>query len=180
MRALSFILFILLSAGAFAQIFYCKDGVTNFTSEAPLEMIKAQNNKTTGVLDATNKNVAFSVQIQNFNGFNGDLQKEHFLENYMESSKYPTGEFKGKVIDDFDVHKDGTYLVRAKGTFNIHGTGKEQIVKVKMVVKDQAVNVESKFDIPLSDYNIKIPKIVNQKIAPVINVEVKALLKPKS
>ncbi|MGZ3931523.1 MAG: YceI family protein [Bacteroidia bacterium] len=174
------LLFLVLCNTCFSQIFFCKDGQTTFTSEAPLELIKAQNNKTTGVVDASTKNVAFSVAIQNFNGFNGDLQKEHFLENYMESTKYPNAEFKGKIIEDVDMRRDGTYLVRAKGTFNIHGTTKEQIVKVKMVVKDKAIEVECKFDVPLSDHNIKIPKIVNQKIASVIVVEVKALLKPKS
>ena len=179
-RFLFILLYILHNAVAFSQIYFCKDGLTKFTSEAPLELIKAQNAKTTGVLDAATKNVAFSVAVQNFNGFNGELQKEHFLENYMESSKYPTGEFKGKIIEDVDVSKDGTYLVRAKGTFNIHGTSKEQIIKVKMVVKDKTIDVESKFDVPLSDHNIKIPKVVNQKIASIIMVEVKGTLKPKA
>lgn len=162
------------------QIFYCKDGQTSFTSEAPLELIKAQNTKSTGVLDAATKNVSFTMMIENFNGFNGELQKEHFLENYMESDKYPKGEFKGKIIEDVDLNTNGTYMVRAKGTFSIHGISKEQIVKVKMTVKDKLIDVSSKFEILLSDYNINIPKIVNQKIASVIQVEVKALLKPKN
>jgi len=163
-----------------SQIFFCKDGIASFISEAPLEIIKAQNNKCTGVLDAATKNVTFSMAIENFNGFNGELQKEHFLENYMESDKYPKGEFKGKIIEDVDLNTNGTYMVRAKGSFNIHGVSKEQIVKVKLVVKDKIIEVDSKFEILLSDYNIKIPKIVSQKVAPVIQVAVKALLKPKS
>src|SRR5207253_5763878 len=107
--------FLFIGSLAFSQIYICKDGVTKFTSEAPLELIKAQNNKTTGVVDLGTKNVAFSVVIENFNGFNGDLQKEHFLENYMESDKYKTSDFKGKIIEDVDFSKAGTYMVRAKG-----------------------------------------------------------------
>jgi polyisoprenoid-binding protein YceI len=164
----------------YSQIFVCKDGKTKFTSEAPLEIIKAENTKSKGVLDASTKNIIFSMQIDNFNGFNGDLQKEHFLENYMQTEKYPTGEFRGKIIEDVNLAVDGTYLVRAKGDLKIHGISKEQIIKVKMIVKNAMIDAESKFEILLSDYDIKIPKIVNQKIASVITVEVKALLKPKT
>jgi hypothetical protein len=62
----------------FSQIYVCKDGVTKFTSEAPLELIKAQSNKTTGVIDCSAKNVAFSINVDSFDGFNNGLQKEHF------------------------------------------------------------------------------------------------------
>jgi len=179
-RRLSLILFCLVYNISFSQIYVCKDGRTKFTSEAPLELIKAENTKSKGVLDAATKNVMFSMEVDNFIGFNGDLQKEHFLENYMESEKYPTGEFKGKIIEDVNLAVDGTYLVRAKGIFKIHGVSKEQIIKVRMIVKNAVIDAESKFEILLSDYEIKIPKIVNQKIASVITVEVKALLKPKT
>jgi hypothetical protein len=40
--------------------------------------------------------------------------------------------------------------------------------------------VETKFEVPLEDHNIKVPKVVNQKIASIIMVDVKATLKPKS
>jgi hypothetical protein len=164
----------------FSQIYTCKDGVTKFISDAPLELIKATSNKTTGVIDAATKNVAFSIVIETFNGFNGDLQKEHFLENYMEAPKYKTADFKGKIIEDIDFSKPGVYTIRAKGNFTIHGVSKEKIVKVKVTVKEKDVDIESKFDVLLDDHNIKIPKIVNQKIASVIAVEVTATLKPKA
>jgi polyisoprenoid-binding protein YceI len=162
------------------QIFMCQDGVTKFTSEAPLEMIKAQSNKTVGAVDFSNKNVAFAIAITTFEGFNSALQKEHFLENYMEAQKYPKATFKGKIIEDVDCKKDGTYSVRAKGIFNIHGIDKEKIVKVKMVVKGGSIDIDSDFEVPLADHDIRIPKIVNQKIASIISVQVKATLKPKS
>jgi polyisoprenoid-binding protein YceI len=164
----------------YAQIYICKDGNTKFTSEAPLELIKAQSNKTTGVLDCAAKNVAFSIDIDSFEGFNSGLQKEHFRENYMETEKYPKATFKGKIIEDVDFSKNGTSQVRAKGIFNIHGTDKEKIVKAKITIKDKEIFVETSFEVPLEDHNIKIPKVVNQKIASIIMVEVKATLKPKA
>ncbi len=164
---------------AYSQIYICKDGVIKFTSEAPLELIKAQSNKTNGVIDVATKSVAFSVIIETFDGFNSGLQKEHFRENYMETNKYKTAVFKGKIIEDIDFSKNGTYTVRAKGTFNIHGAEKEKIVKTKITVKDKEISVETNFEVPLDDHNISIPKVVNQKIASIIQVEVKATLKPK-
>src|SRR4051812_29498793 len=86
-----------------AQVLSCKDGTIRFTSEAPLELIKAQSNKATGVIDCATKNVAFSIDIDSFEGFNSGLQKEHFRENYMETEKYPKATFKGKIIEDIDL-----------------------------------------------------------------------------
>lgn len=180
MRNTILILVILFVKTSFSQIFICKDGVIKFTSEAPLELIKAQSNKTSGVLDAANKNVAFTVSIETFDGFNSGLQKEHFRENYMETTKYKSATFKGKIIEDIDFSKNGTYTVRAKGTFNIHGAEKEKIVKTKITVKDKEITIETSFEVPLDDHNINIPKVVNQKIASIIMVDVKATLKPKA
>lgn len=175
---LTFILFTVNLASS--QIYLCKDGDTRFTSEAPLELIKAHSNKTKGVIDCSTKNVAFSIDVDSFEGFNSGLQKEHFRENYMETEKYAEATFKGKIIEDIDFSKNGTFSVRAKGIFTIHGTEKEKIVKVKIILKDKEMHVETTFEVPLEDHNIKIPKVVNQKIASIIMVEVKATLKPKA
>jgi polyisoprenoid-binding protein YceI len=180
MKHFLLVFFILLTRLFYSQVYICKDGITKFTSEAPLELIKAQSGKTAGAIDCANKNVAFSILVDSFDGFNSGLQKEHFQENYLETSKYATATFKGKIIEDVDFKKNGTVTVRAKGNFSIHGVEKEKIVKVKMTIKDKEITIETEFEVPLEDHNIKIPKVVNQKIASVILVEVKANLKPKA
>ncbi len=172
-------LFFLITGVCAGQVFTCRDGVTRFTSEAPLELIKAQSHKTTGVIDCATKNVAFSIDIDTFEGFNSGLQKEHFRENYMETAKFPKATFKGKIIEDIDFSKPGITVVRAKGIFNIHGTDKEKIVKVKIHIKDKEISIDTDFEVPLEDHNIRVPKVVNQKIASIILVEVNAVLKPK-
>lgn len=180
MRCFVLTLMVSLCSLANGQIYSCKDGITRFVSEAPLELIKAQSNKTVGAVDLSNRNVAFSIEIDSFEGFNSGLQREHFRENYMETPKYPRATFKGKIIEDIDFYKPGIHTVRAKGIFNIHGTEKERIVNVKLNVRDREIGVDTTFEVPLEDHNIRIPKVVNQKIASVILVEVKATLKPKS
>jgi len=163
-----------------SQVLVCKDGTTAFKSEAPLELIQAKTNKTSGAVDQKAKTVAFAVDINSFEGFNSALQKEHFRENYMETDKYPMATFKGKIIDEVDFTKKGVVTVRAKGIFTVHGTEKEKIVKVKLNIKDNGIEIETEFEVPLEDHNIKIPKVVNQKIASVITVSVKAILRPKA
>ena len=176
---ITFILFIA-SNLITAQIYVCKEGNTKFTSEAPLELIKAQSNKTSGVVDCATKNVAFSIYVSSFDGFNSELQKEHFLENYLETEKYPNATFKGKIIENVDFTKKGVINVRAKGILLIHGVSKEKIVKVQLTIKDKEIFTEAEFEVPLDEHNIRVPKVVNQKIASVITVEVKATLKPKA
>ena len=179
MKIIYSLLLLVLFKSSFSQIFICKTGSIKFVSEAPLELIKAQSGKANGVIDLSTKSVAFSIDIDSFDGFNSGLQKEHFRENYMESTKYPKATFKGKIIEDVDLTKDGVYTVRAKGNFMIHGAEKEKILKVKLTVKDKTILVECNFEVLLDDHNIKVPKIVNQKIASIIGVEVSALLKLK-
>jgi polyisoprenoid-binding protein YceI len=176
---LKVLLLILFSLKLSAQIFTCNNGKVNFNSEAKLEVIKAQSDKVSGVIDGSNKNFAFSVGIESFEGFNSELQREHFNENYMESHKYKTGEFRGKIVDAIDFTKEGTYDVKAKGVLDIHGVKKDRTINAKVTVKNKEINVKSDFDVALSDHKIKVPSVVNQKIASVIKVHVDADMKEK-
>lgn len=161
------------------RIFQTTNGRINFSSEAPQELIKAKSDELLGILDAEKKNFSFKVRIRSFEGFNGRTQQEHFNENYMQSDKYPEASFKGKIIEDADLTKDGSYTVRAKGILNVHGVDQERIIKSDVTVKEGRVFIKSNFSILLSDHNIPIPKVVYQKLANEIKVEVNATLQPR-
>jgi polyisoprenoid-binding protein YceI len=141
-----------------------------FTSNAELEVIKASSNQIQGLLDPSNNKFAFSVKMLSFKGFNSELQREHFNEKYLESERFPTASFSGKIIEDLDLTKDGTYEVRAKGDLEIHGVKQTRIIKSKLTVSKGKVSIDTNFTVPLSDHNIMIPKIVGQKIATEIEV----------
>ena len=161
------------------DVFTANSGVARFSSQAPLETIKAESKKLSGVMDIAKRTYAFTVLINSFEGFNSPLQKEHFNENYMESDKLPSATFKGKIIEEVDLKTPGTYTVRAKGMMKIHGVEKEMIVKSKVTVGSSGININSSFDVALKDFNINIPNIINQKIASEIKVEVKMDMSPK-
>ena len=121
----------------------------------------------------------FKINISSFTGFNSPLQREHFNENYMETTFYPEAIFTGKVIEDADLSKDGAYNIRAKGKLKIHGIEQERIIKVHVVTKNKKLTATSDFIVLLADYDIKIPRIVSDKLSPNINVLVNCVLTPK-
>lgn len=169
------VLAILFPCVLFGQsIFKCNDGAILFYSYAAQEIIKAKSEKLAGVMNTKDKTFAFAVNIQSFEGFNSSLQQEHFNEKYLETEKYPTAKFIGKIIEDVDLTKDGTYEVRAKGTLKIHNVEQERIIKSTVIVSKGAIAIKSSFNVFLSDHNIRIPKVVHEKIASEIDVNVDA------
>jgi polyisoprenoid-binding protein YceI len=174
---LSVLTFISLQASA--QIYKTNQGSVKFTSDAPLEMIQAQSLKLTGLLKISDRSFAFTIPMRSFEGFNSELQRTHFNENYVESAKYPDATFEGKIIEDIDFSVPGTYDVRGKGKFVIHGVEQVRIIKCHLVVQKDKILVTSKFSVLLADHNIKIPSVVSKKITEEIVVEIKVVLAPK-
>jgi hypothetical protein len=148
-----------------------------FLSEAPLERITATNTRCTGLVDPMARTFAVQVPIAEFQGFNSPLQKEHFNENYLESRTWPTATFAGRIIEAIDLEVPGTYAIRAKGTLKIHGVEQERIIPCTVVVSSSGVRITADFEVPLSDHDIRIPRVVQQKIAPVIQVKLDLLFK---
>ena len=162
-----------------AQLYRIKEGRIHFKSEAPLELIEASSSKLKGLINPEEQTFAFSVANESFEGFNSALQREHFNENYMESVRYPNCTFAGKIIEPVDFTKDGNYAVRAKGKLSVHGVDVERIIKATLTIKGSTISIQSKFVVPLQEHNITIPRIVYQKIAEEINVEIDATLTPQ-
>jgi polyisoprenoid-binding protein YceI len=159
-----------------AQKFVIDKGEISFSSNASLEMIKAVSDKVSGLIDPANNQFAFLVNIQSFKGFNSELQRQHFNENYMESEKYPKATFSGKIIEQIDFSRDSTYEVRAKGDLDIHGQKQSRIIKSRVTIHHGQLTIETQFVVPLTDHLITIPKIVSQKIATEIVVHFRASL----
>lgn len=168
-----------LIAGSDSNYYYVTTSHIRFRSEAALEIITAESQKMQGVVDIARKTFAFSVLSSSFTGFNSALQREHFNENYLESDKFPMTIFKGKIIEDVDFTKPGTYEVRSKGTLILHGISRERIIRGKIKVKEGGLEIESSFMVLLNDHNIKVPKVVHEKIADAVLVEIKMRLERK-
>jgi hypothetical protein len=149
-------------------------GMVSFASNAELEVIKASSEKVVGLMDPATNRFAFSISIESFQGFNSSLQRSHFNENYMESTKFPNATFTGKIIEQVDLTTSGTYDIRAKGDLIVHGETQSRIIRAKIIITKEGAQVEAQFIVSLVDHNIQIPKIVNRKIASEILVNYKS------
>ena len=153
-----------------AQRYLAKDGLISFFSEAPMEDIKAINNKVSAVYDNDTKQLVFKLDIKDFI-FPKALMQEHFNENYLESDLYPKSIFSGEVISQ----RLGNTIV--EGDLKIHG--KTNKIKVDGILKKEnnIVKISAKFIVKLEDYDIEIPTIVMYKIAEEIEIKVNIELK---
>lgn len=152
--------------------FTTKSGELNFKASVPsfVEVIAKNRNVSAILLD--NGDFAILALVNGFR-FKVALMEEHFNENYVESVKYPKTTFSGKILD-FNVsdltEKEITYTI--SGVITLHGVDRYLEVPVSIIQKNNSIVLTSNFVLKPEYFNIKIPKIVNNKIAEEINVSV--------
>lgn len=153
--------------------FLTKNGEVSFYSEAPLENIEAMNRQVVGVIDIQKNEVAITMLMKAFE-FEKALMQEHFNENYIESDKFPKANFKGKFTtsNELDPKSNGEYEVDITGDLTIHGVTKNINTKGFVGFNDGQLVAKSKFKVAVKDFEIEIPKVVNQNIAEEIEISV--------
>jgi len=156
-----------------AQKYMTRNGYIGFFSGTPIEDIKADNNQVASVIDISTGEIVFQVLIKSFK-FAKALMEEHFNENYLESEKFPKSTFKGKITNlaAVDFSKPGQYEVIVEGDLNIHDVTNKVSVTGSIEVIPGGINANSKFNVVPEDYKIKIPAIVRENIAKIIEVTV--------
>jgi hypothetical protein len=159
------------TATTHAQIYSGQKGKIKLRGDAPQEIITAESSALAGKLDAASKKFNFKQPLNTFSFSQGDLQKKHAEESYFEVKQFPNATFAGEIINDIGFDKNGTYNVTAKGKFLMHGIEKEMKIPVVITVEDGKMTITSKFNIYLSDYNIKIPRLVSLKVSQEFTVE---------
>jgi len=166
-----------MNSAASAQKYFTRTAHIDFYSHTPVEDIKADNNSASMVIDAATGQIEVSCAIKAFE-FEKALMQEHFNETYMESTKFPTAVFRGKIenIASINFSKPGTYTSNASGTLTMHGVEKAITVPVKFVVTADKITGDTKFVVNPNDYKINIPGPVKGKISESIEVNVKANL----
>ncbi|SHN46029.1 YceI-like domain-containing protein [Chitinophaga sp. CF418] len=159
-----------------AQIFMTRNGNVSFFSKTPLEDIKAENSQAFAAVDLTKKSVAFTLLQRNFL-FPKQLMQEHYNENYVESEKFPKAQFSGTFTGDVPA-KPGTYKVQVTGQLTLHGVTQQITVPGELEVQEGKLTAKSAFAVKPSDFNIKIPSLVKDKIASQINIQIVAVCLP--
>lgn len=176
----AFLLIVILTASTClqAQKYFSKSARISFFSRAPMENISAVNKTAACLLDRQSGTIQFSVLIRAFE-FPKALMQEHFNENYLESDKYPKGEFKGVILnnDQINYSAAGTYTAHVRGQLTIHGITKG--IEASGTITTSALpEISSDFMIQLSDFNIRIPALVKDNISNNIKIMIEARLDP--
>ena len=172
--------FLITALAGFSQgKYFTKTGKIDFSSKAPLEDIEAKNKTVTAVIDSKSGAVQFAVQMKGFE-FEKQLMQQHFNENYIESDKYPKGEFRGTITNNSGINysKDGTDPASVKGKLTIHGVTRNVETSGNVKVTGGKLEVTSSFNIRLSDYKISIPAVVKDKVSNSIRITVNCRMDP--
>lgn len=159
--------------------YFTKTGKIEFYSKASMEDIEAKNKTVAAVLDTKSGALQFSVLMKGFE-FPKALMQEHFNENYVESDKYPKAEFKGSIANNAAINyaKDGSYPAQVNGKLTIHGVTKDIKANGTIKVDDGKIDAASVFNVLVSDYKIKIPSLVKEKVSNTIKITVDCKLEP--
>lgn len=148
------------------QRFIDRNGVVVFeASEKLFEPVKAKNESVSVLFDSSDNKIASLALMRGFH-FRNALMEEHFNENYVESDLYPKALFKGEILD-FDFtgvgHTSKEHLI--KGTLELHGVVREIESLVRVQKIDDVISIQGSFTVRPEEFDIKIPKIVENKIA---------------
>jgi len=174
------LLFLILSISVSlsAQKYFTKTAKVSFYSSAPLENIEATNNAVGILLNAESGDLNFSLLIKSF-VFEKKLMQEHFNENYLESDKFPKAKFQGKITNLSEVNftKDGKYTIEVSGDLSIHGETNRIKEPAVILIKNGKPSVGASFSVLLSDYKIKIPSAVRDKISKDVKIIISGSLK---
>ena len=170
-----------ISVNIFSQAKYLtKTGVVNFEASVPsVEEVKATNNAVTAIINSDSGEFAALVLVKGFR-FKNALMEEHFNENYAESDTYPKVTFKGK-IKDFSLDKlNSTSSFIADGVLTFHGKTKQlEVIILNITKREDTISISSVFNVNVSDFDIKIPKIVRDKVNENVEVSFNFNLKKK-
>lgn len=160
-----------------AQKYYSNSGNITFTSEAPVEKIVSLNKQVTCMLNTATKDIAFKVLMKSFE-FEKQGMYDHFNQEYLETDKFPNATFLGKVTDNIDLSKNGSYMVTVDGTLTIHGVAKAIRQTGKIEVADGKISLKAGFSIQLSDYGIQVPNNYVKRLSNTVQLSVNAVLSP--
>jgi polyisoprenoid-binding protein YceI len=97
--------------------------------------------------------------------------QEHFNENYMDSSKYPKATFSGNIQNfSFEKLSDSQKEHKIHGVLTIRGIEKEITISCHLKKIKKGLSLKTNFNVLASDFEIKIPKVVRNKISQEINI----------
>lgn len=176
-----FFLFLIHAKATELHVDKSKNNLVTFISDAPFEDIEGVTNNIDGYIfwagnDTLNSSdFYFEVGLNNLDTGIG-LRNRHMRDNYLETGKYPTAKYRGK-LSEIKKNGENEYEIKTTGKFFIHGSEKEVSIIGKITVTENLYHVQCKFEIKLTDFKIKVPKLMFMKISEIIDLRLDFYLK---
>ncbi len=158
-----------LTAMAFAQKKQTTTSATiSFDATTTLDALpKAENKTVVASIDTKTGNVAFESVIKSFTFSNPKMQEHFNGDKWMDSNKFPTATFTGKIEDVKAVNfkKDGSYNVAVMGDLTLHGITKPVTTKAVITVVGKLISTKTDFIIALADYGVNGGAVAAGKVS---------------
>ena len=142
---------------SFAQKKTSTAAIISFDATTPSDALpKAENKTAIAMVDTKAGTVAFEAQIKGFS-FSNPMMQDHFNGGrWMDSEKFPTSTFSGKITNLADIKwdKDGIYKGKVEGDLTMHGITKPLSTEATFTVKGGKLMAEAAFSIKGADYGI--------------------------
>lgn len=182
MKKTILLLLILFNSVLFSQkIATVSNAVVQFEASVPFfEPVAAINDNVHVALNKKRGYISFEIMMTKFI-FERGLMQEHFNDHYLETDRYPKGNFKG-IIEGYDTtlitKYPKTFLI--KGKIKIHGISKYLTTKAIIKNTKEGMELTAHFELNSDDFNIEVPSLIREKIAKKVKVFVFAVFPNKN
>ncbi len=167
---LCFLIVLNISSSIFAEEWHVKKSEKNlvkFVSSTPVLDFEGTTSNIDGYIYWEGKNfsdknneVYFEVDLNSVKTGNGKRDRD-MREDVLETDKWSTTSFKGKIIDFKNDDSDSSkYNVIVNGAMFIHGHKKNMKIKAIIETKNNVMTVSSNFSVFLKDYEIEAPSLL--------------------
>lgn len=185
MRPVFFVILTILTAlnlwAAEFQVDKSRENLVKFISHAPMDDFEGITDKIDGYLlfdpenPAGDSEMYFEVDLNSIDTGIG-LRNRHMRENYLETEQFPFTHFTGKVVEA-ETAAGGVLKLKAAGKMFIHGVERETKVDGTLEPVDGGYRVQTAFVVKLTDYKIKVPRLMFFKINENMQLELNFFLK---
>lgn len=151
-----------------------------FDATTPIDALpKAETKTAVAALDTKKGTVKFEAQLKSLTFPNPKIQEHFNAPNWLDSEKFPTATFNGKItnLSAVNFKKDGTYTANVEGDLSLHGKTQKITTTATIVVAGKAVTASSDFSVKLADFGVDGPAVGAGKVAKEPKVSVKAEFK---
>ena len=163
------------------------DNEVRFTSQAPIEEVVGITDRIDGYVllngprleagSATEGTQLYlEVDLASLDTGLG-LRNRHMRDNYLEVRDFPYAFFDA-TIERVEATAAGLFRVTARGVLTIHGVEREVGVPCDVSARQDGYRARCTFNLLLSDFDIKIPKLMFLKLANEVRLELNFAVRP--